>query len=105
MPDVRDLLDDPAAVERMSPAEAAAAFAELAPLVAALAERMAQREAVPKRAENGADGLVTVEQAAALAGVTVAQFYRRRAFRPAVVRLGHRTLRVNERKLRRLLGA
>lgn len=96
------LLADPAGVSALSPAEAASAAADLATLLAALARRAAERE--PERTENGA-ALLTVERAAALAGVTVEQFYRRKRFRPACVRLGHRTLRVNERKLRRILGA
>jgi hypothetical protein len=47
--------------------------------------------------------MLTVQQAAALAGMTVAQFYRRKGFRPAVVKMGHRTIRVSNRKLRRIL--
>jgi hypothetical protein len=48
--------------------------------------------------------MLTAQAAAALAGVTPEQFYRRKRFRAAIVRLGHRTLRVDERKLRRILA-
>ena len=47
--------------------------------------------------------LIAVEDAAKMAGVTASQFYRLAAFKPAVVKLGHRTLRVNEARLRRIL--
>jgi hypothetical protein len=47
---------------------------------------------------------VPVEQAAAMASVTVDQFYRRKRFRPAIVTLGHRTKVVNVVKLRRILS-
>ena len=47
--------------------------------------------------------LISAEEAAKMAGVTVAQFYRRVAFKPAIVKLGHRTVRVNESRLRKIL--
>jgi hypothetical protein len=75
--------------------------------VEALRERIAAARHEGNGSEpepTGGDGFVTAEQAASLAGVTVEQFYRRRAFRPAIVKYGHRTMRVNERKLRRILA-
>jgi hypothetical protein len=48
--------------------------------------------------------MLTVEQAAVIAGVTVAQFHHRAKFRPAKVKLGHRTVRVNRRKLLRIIA-
>jgi len=49
------------------------------------------------------EGTLSVEQAAARVGLSVEQFYRRKALRPAIVKLGHRTCRVDARKLDRIL--
>jgi hypothetical protein len=61
----------------------------------------------PELGRNGEpptqDGLLSIEAAARLAGVTREQFLRREAFRPAVVKLGHRTRRVDQKRLRRIL--
>jgi hypothetical protein len=57
-----------------------------------------------REGEPDGEGMLTVEQAAGMAGVTVEQFYRRTLFRAAIVKLGRRTIRVNERKLRRILA-
>jgi acyl dehydratase len=77
-------------------------LAKLAGVVAVLNVAAAAQTA--EHEGRAADGMLTVEQAAALAGVTADQFYRRKRFRSAVVKLGHRTLRVSDRKLRRILA-
>lgn len=94
----------------LSPADVAKMPAEQVPaLLAALAglqTAAAARLAVPSRNDphSTPDGLILVEEAARMAGVTCEQFLRRKAFRPAVVKLGHRTTRVNEKRLRRILS-
>lgn len=80
-----------------------ALLAELAALQTAVAARLA---AVPEESGNGEDGLVSVEAAVALVGLKDNEaFLRREAFRPAVVKIGHRTTVVNMKKLRRILAA
>ena len=96
----------PADVANLPPEALPGLLAALAALQGAIAARLA---AAPVHALNGeaaaaSDGLLPVEEAARLAGVTVKEFYRRKALRPAVVKLGHRTIRVNERKLHRILA-
>jgi hypothetical protein len=62
------------------------------------------RLAETRRAQPPDPGkLISVPEAACMAGVTAEQFYRRTAFRPATVKLGHRTMRVDEKRLRRIL--
>jgi len=64
---------------------------------------LAARATAQPREDHAAPEMLTVEQAASIAGMSAEAFLRRSRFRPAVVRLGHRTLRVDERKLRRVL--
>ena len=62
------------------------------------------RLAEARRAQPPDPGkLISVADAARMAGVTAEQFYRRTAFRPAIVKLGHRTMRVDEKRLLRIL--
>jgi hypothetical protein len=82
-----------------------ALLAYLAALQSAVAARL---QSTAASGRNGADapeaGLITVEEAAHMAGVTREQFMRRVVFRPAIAKLGHRTTRVNEMQLRRILA-
>jgi hypothetical protein len=103
---------DPSAVASLPPEALPALLTALAAFQTAVAARLAgltpvrpQMPHTPNgQAEVGGDDRLTVGQAASLAGLTVEQFYRRKVFRPAIVKLGHRTRRVNERKLRRILA-
>ena len=95
----------------LSPADVAKMPAEAMPgllveLGALHGAALAHLAAMPSR--NGdrspADGLITTEEAARMAGVTAEQFARRLVFKPALVKLGHRTTRVNEKRLCRILA-
>jgi hypothetical protein len=97
-----ELLRDPAAALRFSPEEAAGLLAQLEGVAAVL--RLAATAQAPPQEQEKLDGMLEPAEAARLAGLTVEQFYRRKVFRPAIVRAGHRTRRVNERKLRRILA-
>jgi len=101
-PDLPTLLADPARALELPPAEAAAVLARVAGLEAVL--RVAAGAMAKPQDERDGDGMIKPADAARIAGLTVAEFYRRRVFRPACVKAGHRTLRVNERKLRRILA-
>ena len=102
VPTLADLLDAPERALDLDPVEAARLLATVGALEAVLRARVA----APERNGDGAEAaMLSVEQAAGIAGVTVEAFYRRKAFRSSIVKLGHRTRRVNERKLRRILAA
>jgi hypothetical protein len=101
-PDLSALLADPARALELSAAEAAAVLARVAGLEAVL--RVAASAKAGQPDERDDDGLIKPEDAARIAGLTLREFYRRKVFRPACVKAGHRTLRVNERKLRRILA-
>jgi hypothetical protein len=101
-PDLASLLSDPGSALELSPAEAAAVLARVAGLEAVLRVAAGAKAEPPEEREG--DGMIEPEDAARIAGLTLAQFYRRKALRPACVKVGHRTLRVNERKLRRILA-
>jgi hypothetical protein len=94
---------DPAAVASLPPEALPGLLATLAALQAAVAARLAATP-VGSGDDCAADGLISAEAAARMAGVTREQFLRRQAFRPTVKKLGHRTIRVDERRLRRLLA-
>jgi hypothetical protein len=72
--------------------------------VAAVLRLASTAQQPEKRSGSQPGAMLTVPEAAQLAGVTVEQFYRRKRFRPAIVKLGHRTARVDEKKLRRILS-
>ena len=100
-PRLTDLLEAPERAMDLTLPEAAALLAKAEGLAAVARARLA---AIPAGTRNGPpDDMLTVPEAAQLAGVTVTQFYRRRVFRPAIVKLGHRTVRVSENRLRRIL--
>ena len=101
-PDLSTLLADPARALELPPAEAAVVLARVAGLADVLRIAAGARAEPPD--ERDGDGMIKPEEAARIAGLTLAQFYRRKVFRPACVKAGHRTLRVNERKLRRILA-
>jgi hypothetical protein len=98
---LNDLHADPALVVQLSePARLrllAAAEGVACILRTALASPSATEPAGP------AEVTLSVEQAAARVGLSVEQFYRRKALRPAIIKLGHRTCRVDARKLDRIL--
>jgi hypothetical protein len=100
--DLSTLLADPARALELPPAEAAAVLARLAGLVDVLRVAASAKAAPPDELDD--DGLIKPEDAARIAGLTIREFYRRKVFRPACVKAGHRTLRINERKLRRILA-
>lgn len=96
------LITEPERALELAPMDAVRLLAQLEGLAAVVRlAAVAKPAALPEA--NG--GLITPVEAARLAGLSVRQLYRRRALRPALVRVGHRTLRVDERKLRRLLAA
>src|SRR5262249_19218624 len=101
-PDLHALLADPAQALELQPAEAAALLARVAGLEAVLRVAASANAAQPD--ERDGDGLIKPEDAARITGLSLKEFYRRKVFRPACVKAGHRTLRVNERKLRRILA-
>lgn len=96
----------PADVAQLAPEALPGVMLELAALQTALAARLATAGQAEngEQPEPGEDGMLTPEAAARIAGLTVDALRRRKAFRPAIVKLGHRTLRVDERKLRRILA-
>ena len=98
---VAELLDAPARALELAPAEAVAMLAEVEGLAAVL--RIAAA-AEPRDRTTAGDALLSVAEAAARAGVNHDSFLRRRAFRPAIVKQGHRTLRVNAKRLERILA-
>jgi hypothetical protein len=100
-PNLSALVADPALALRLRPVEAATLLARVEGLAAIL--RLAATTA-PAGAEAAASALIGVDEAAHRAGVSREQFLRRRAFRPAIVRQGHRTLRVNAKRLERVLA-
>jgi hypothetical protein len=98
-----ELLDAPARAMELPQSEAVALLAK----VGALAEVLRVRATAPALVEHpeaSGDKMLAPAEAARITGLTIAQFYRRRAFRPAIVRAGHRTLRVSEKKLRRIMA-
>jgi len=102
-PTLNDLARDPALAADLS----AAVRLRLLATAEGIAAVLRQPPTPPSHngeAQAGHDDRLTAEQAAAMAGLTVPQFYSRKVFRPAIVKLGHRTLRVSERKLRRILA-
>jgi hypothetical protein len=102
-PNVHDVIDAPELGLDVPAREAAAMLAKLEAASAVL--RVAAACAHETNGHEPEPGpLLTVKQAAALANMSPEEFYRRRRFEPAKVRLGHRTVRVSERKLRRILG-
>ena len=100
-PTAADLLAAPEKALRLDPATAASILAMVEGLAAIL--RIAAA-AEPRDRQTAGDVLLSVDEAAARAGVSRDSFLRRRAFRPAIVRQGHRTLRVNPRRLERVLA-
>src|SRR5262245_61077248 len=103
-PTLPELLAEPARALTLPQADAVKLLAQVAGLHATLHARVAQSAPVQPEAPGAlTHALLSVPEAASLAGVTPQQFLRRQAFRPAVVRQGHRTLRVNAPKLRRIL--
>jgi hypothetical protein len=104
---VRSALDiDPGEVAGLPAESLPGLLAALAALQTAVAARLAtgSQFSEASKPEDGSPTLIDVQEAAAMAGMTVQQFYRRQRFRRAVVKLGHRTLRVDERKLRRIIA-
>jgi hypothetical protein len=101
-PDLSTLLADPARALELPPAEAAAVLARLAGLVDVLRVAASAKAAQPDERDD--DGMLKPAEAARIAGLTVEQLYRRKVFRPARVKAGHRTLRFNEQKFRRILA-
>jgi hypothetical protein len=100
---VTELLDSPEKAVDLPKHEAVRLLAR----VGALAEVLrvaANASPRAERPEAGDDAMLTPAQAAQVAGLTVPQFYRRKAFRPAIVKAGHRTMRVSEKKLRRIMA-
>src|SRR5262245_16536221 len=96
------LLADPTRALELRPIEAAALLAQVAGLEAVLRVAAGVKSEPPDERDD--DGMIKTADAARIAGLTVAEFYRRKVFRPACIKAGHRTLRVNERKLRRILA-
>jgi hypothetical protein len=86
----------------MSPEQVPALLAALASLQTAAAAKLAAVPS-PNGEHSPHEGLIPVEEGARMAGITREQFLRRQAFRGAIVKAGHRTVRVSERKLRRIL--
>jgi len=80
-----------------------ALLAGLAALQAAAAARLLTASPPVRNGHEPADRLLPVEQAARIAGLTREQILRRVAFKPALVKLGHRTIRVDVRKLHDIL--
>jgi hypothetical protein len=101
-PDLASLLANPSRALELPPTEAAAVLAQVAGLEAVL--RVAAGAVAKPSDERDGDGMIKPADAARIAGLTVAEFYRRKVFRPACVKAGHRTLRINERKLRRIIA-
>lgn len=101
VPTVAELLGAPERALELAPAAAASMLATVEGLAAVL--RLAAAAAPSDRTAE-ANALLSVEEAAARAGVSHVSFLRRRAFRPAIVKQGHRTLRVNPRRLDRILA-
>jgi hypothetical protein len=100
--DLAELVDRPELALSLAPTDAAAMLAKLAGVVAVL--NVAASAQTPPPGERDSDGMLKPDDAARIAGLTRKEFYRRKVFRPACVKAGHRTLRVNERKLRRILA-
>jgi hypothetical protein len=100
-PKEAELLDAPSGVTKLTPDERASLRVKLAALAAALDACPA--DGAPAMEDPAQPLLVTVDEAAHLTGVTHDAFLRRQRFRPAVVRLGHRTRRVDVKKLRGIL--
>ena len=101
VPTLADLLGTPERALDLAPGEAAAMLAQVEGLAAVL--RLAAA-AEPHDRTMRADALLSVEEAADRAGVSHDSFLRRRAFRPAIVKQGHRTLRVHPKRLDRILA-
>ena len=101
------LVAEPTRARELNPEAALAMLAgatdQLAKLHAAVSVLAARTVAEPHD-DEGESGMLTVDEAASLAGVSSESFRRRARFRPAVVRLGHRTLRVDAKRLRRILN-
>jgi hypothetical protein len=105
MPSVNEMLDAPERAMELPQQEAVRLLARAGALTEVLriaaAARPSQNGEQPKASE---DALLTLEQGARIACVTPEQLRRRASFRPCIVKQGHRTLRVNERKLRAIIA-
>lgn len=105
MPDLRELLANPALVAAMPRDDAISVFAELASLQATLAShlcRVPNRISVPEASVS--DRLLTPEQAVGILGVTVRWLYRHADQLPFTRRLSRKTLRFSEVGIRKYLA-
>jgi hypothetical protein len=99
------LLEDPAAADSIALAAIPSLLCQLSALHTALATRLLridQREDAPPSAEP--DRLLTIDEAAAILGVTPKWLYRHKRL-PFVRSLSRKALRVSEVGLRRWLAA
>jgi hypothetical protein len=103
-PTLDELHADPGRVSELTPAQAKQLAEDMVTLWTILAARALSWSSPGPDTPPRAERMLEVPEAAHLAGVTVKQFYRRRVFRPAIVKLGHRTARVNASKLHRILA-
>ena len=103
--DLCRFLDAPDEVSTLPATERAMLATKVSALVLALATTRSVDPAPAPDVSAAKPGYLTIVQAAELAAVTPEAFRRRNTFRPAIVRLGHRTLRVDERRLRRILAS
>jgi hypothetical protein len=104
LPSLPDLLTEPARALELASGEAVSLLAQVGALAEVLRIAAARSSANGEQPKASEDGLLTLEQGARIACVSAEQLRRRRSFRPCIVRLGHRMLRVNERKLRAILA-
>lgn len=104
VPTAADLLDAPERALDLPHSEAMSMLARVGALEATLRARLAARSESRNDEQAAHEGLLSVDEAARRAGVSHEQFLRRKAFRPAIVRQGHRTLRVSAMRLERIIA-
>ena len=104
LPTLAELLDSPEGALNLPRHEAVRLLARVGALAEVLRVTVAAGGTGGPGHDPSDDGMLTPQEAARIAGLTVEQFYRRRAFKPAILKVGHRTLRVSEKKLRRIMA-
>jgi len=105
LPTLAELLDAPERAVDLPRNEAVRLLVRVGALAEVLRVAASTQAPSVEHREAAQGGMLTPDEAARIAGLTRAQFYRRKAFRPAIVRAGHRTLRVNEKKLRQIMAS
>ena len=109
VPSLDELAAEPARALTLDPATAAVLLARAegasAVLRVAAARTPSPNGQRPVEDDSPSDRLMSIDEAARIAGESHEGFLRRKRFRPAIVERGHRTRLVDKQKLRRILAA